>query len=408
MRVPAVRRNLASHTTPHPPTHLAPSQEEDRIITNEVAELKKRVADRSGALTGKKLKEFLLRLVYVEMLGHDASFGYMKAAELSASSNLLDKRVAYLCAGLCFSPEHEFRMMLVNRLQRDLQSANVLEVSIALPAAAKILTADMIPAVLPIVNNLLKHDQEIVRKKAVMLLHRFLQLAPESVSHLSDKFRRALCDKDPAVMGASLHLFHESIRVDPAPFKDLVTSFVSILKQVVEHRLPRDFDYHRVPAPWLQMKLLRILALLGRADQATSEQMYEVLLDVVRRGDTGTTVGYAIVYECVRTVTTIYPNSALLDAAAASIARFISSENHNLKYLGVTGLAAIVKDHPKYAGEHQLAVIDWCVREWGAHRRSPLTAAHLQVAGPHVPSPSLRPLPTPHPHHSAWRTPTTR
>ena len=136
------------------------------------------------------------------MLGHDASFGYMKAVELSASSNLLEKRVAYLCAGLCFAPEHEFRMMLVNRLQRDLQSANVLEVAIALPAASKILTTDMIPAVLPIITNLLKHDQEIVRKKAIMVLHRFLQLSPESVAHMGDKFRRALCDKVRAGAGA--------------------------------------------------------------------------------------------------------------------------------------------------------------------------------------------------------------
>jgi len=59
----------------------------------------------------------------------------------------------------------------------------------------------------------------------------------------------------------------------PAGYKDLISSFVSILKQITEHRLPRDFDYHRIPAPWIQMKLLRILALLGRADQTASEQM---------------------------------------------------------------------------------------------------------------------------------------
>ena len=106
---------------------------------------------------------------------------------------------------------------------------------------------------------------------------------------------------------------------------------------VIGARLPRDFDYHRIPAPWIQMLLLRILAVLGEADQSASEGMYEVLLDVMRRADTGISVGYAIIYECVRTVTTIYPNSTLLDAAAASIARFIASDNHNLKYLGVDG-----------------------------------------------------------------------
>ena len=161
--------------------------------------------------------------------------------------------------------------------------------------------------------------------------------------------RRTLCDKDPSVMAASLCLLHAQITEKPLGFKELVPSFVSILKQIVEHRLPRDFDYHRMPAPWAQLRLLRILALLGRADQSTSEGMYEVLGDVIRRADTGINVGYAIVYECVRTVTTIYPNNNLLDEAARAIARFLGSENHNLKYLGITGLAQVVEQHPKYA-----------------------------------------------------------
>lgn len=71
------------------------------------------------------------------------------------------------------------------------------------------------------------------------------------------------------------------------------------------------------------MHLLRILAMVGKGDQVASEGMYEVLVDVMRRADTGINIGYAVVYECVRTITTIYPNNALLDAAASSISRFI-------------------------------------------------------------------------------------
>jgi AP-4 complex subunit epsilon-1 len=72
-------------------------QEEDRIILNEVAVLKKKMEnDKPGAPVGipapggvqggntltsnkKKAREFLVRVLYVEMLGHDGSFGYIKA-----------------------------------------------------------------------------------------------------------------------------------------------------------------------------------------------------------------------------------------------------------------------------------------------------------------------------------------
>lgn len=49
-------------------------------------------------------------------------------------------------------------------------------------------------------------------------------------------------------------------------YKDLTESFVIILKQVVGGKLPIDFNYHSVPAPWLQIQLLRILGLLGKDD----------------------------------------------------------------------------------------------------------------------------------------------
>jgi len=42
--------------------------------------------------------------------------------------------------------------------------------------------------------------------------------------------KKALCDKDPAVMAASLNFFKEEARKRPNDFKELVPSLIIILK----------------------------------------------------------------------------------------------------------------------------------------------------------------------------------
>jgi len=348
-------------------------QEEDRIIVKEIQTLKKKLETRPGpSVPGqppppntllnskRRAKEFLVRLLYVEMLGHDASFGYIKALELTASASLYHKRTGYLVCGACLAPTHEFRFMLVNQMQRDLQSSHVLEICGGLLACTNIITGDMVPAVNGEVVKLLDHTSDTVRKKAIMCLHRFNQIAPETVtrSDVIEKLRKVLCDRDPSVMGASLNCIEAMAAQDTTSFKDLIPSLVSILKQIMEHRLPTDYEYHRVPAPWMQLKLVRILGLLGRNDASASSGMYEILNEALKKSDVGVNAGYAVVYECIRTIVTIYPNPTLLDAAGDAISRFMQSRSHNLKYLGVTGLAAIVETHPQYAAAHQLAVMD--------------------------------------------------
>lgn len=62
-----------------------------------------------------------------------------------------------------------------------------------------------------------------------------------------------LCDNDPGVMGATLCPLFDLISNDVNAYKDLVISFVSILKQVAERRLPKSYDYHQMPAPFIQV-----------------------------------------------------------------------------------------------------------------------------------------------------------
>uniref|UniRef100_A0A0E0CC44 AP-4 complex subunit epsilon n=1 Tax=Oryza meridionalis TaxID=40149 RepID=A0A0E0CC44_9ORYZ len=330
--------------------------EEDRIISRELDHLKRRLADPD--VPRRKMKELLLRLVYAEMLGHDASFGHIHAVKMTHDESLPLKRTGYLAVSLFLDERHDLVILVVNTIQKDLRSDNYLVVCAALTAACRLIGEEAIPAVLPQVVELLAHPKEAVRKKAVMALHRFYQRSPSSVSHLVSNFRKRLCDNDPGVMGATLCPLYDLILEDPNSYKDLVVSFVNILKQVAERRLPTSYDYHQMPAPFIQIKLLKILAVLGSGDKQASGNMYMVLGDIFRKGDTASNIGNAILYECICCISSIFPNAKMLDAAAETTSKFLKSDSHNLKYMGIDALGRLIKINPDIAEEHQLAVID--------------------------------------------------
>ena len=134
----------------------------------------------------------------------------------------------------------------------------------ALNVIAKLCHTHIITAVSDVVHQLMQHSHEMIRKKAVMVLISFNKVQP--IDDFDMKMKRALCDKDPSVMSASLNYFLDQVKQRPADFKDLSNSFLIILKQVTDHRLPRDYDYHRMPAPWIQSRILEILGYIGADD----------------------------------------------------------------------------------------------------------------------------------------------
>lgn len=330
--------------------------EEDRIVLHEIEMLKRRINEPD--IPKRKMKEYIIRLVYIEMLGHDASFGYIHAVKMTHDDSLLLKRTGYLAVTLFLNEDHDLIILIVNTIQKDLKSDNYLVVCAALNAVCKLINEETIPAVIQQVVELLGHPKEGVRKKAVMALHSFYQRSPSYVNHLVSHFRKKLCDNDPGVMGATLCPLYDLITIDVNLYKDLVVSFVNILKQVAERRLPKSYDYHQTPAPFIQIKLLKILAILGSGDKKSSEQMYTVIGDIMRKSDTTSNIGNAILYECICCISSIQPSPKLLETAADSIAKFLKSDSHNLKYMGIDALGRLIRISPDIAEPHQLAVID--------------------------------------------------
>ncbi|XP_061451099.1 AP-4 complex subunit epsilon-1 isoform X2 [Rhineura floridana] len=337
-------------------TALASKHEEEKLIQQELNNLKATVSTPTTTL--RLMKECMVRLIYCEMLGYEASFGYIHAIKLAQQGNLFEKRVGYLAVSLFLHENHELLLLLVNTVVKDLQSTNLLEVCMALTVASQIFPREMIPAVLPLIEDKLQHSKEIIRRKAVQALYKFYLIAPNQVQHIHDKFRKALCDRDVGVMAASLHIYLQMVTENSSGYKDLTGSFVAILKQVVGGKLPVDFNYHSVPAPWLQIQLLRILGLLGKDDPRTSELMYDVLDESLRRAEINHNITYAILFECVQTIYTVYPKSDLLEKAAKCIGKFVLSPKINLKYLGLKALTYVVQQDPTLALQHQMTIIE--------------------------------------------------
>lgn len=71
------------------------------------------------------------------------------------------------------------------------------------------------------------------------------------------------------------------------------------------------------------MKLLKILALLGSGDKQASGHMYTVLSDIIRKSETSSNIGNAVLYECICCISSIHPNTKLLDATIEATSKFL-------------------------------------------------------------------------------------
>ena len=332
-------------------------QQEDKIMKIEQIKLKELISKPNA--TPLQRKEYLIRAIYLEMLGQDASFSYLYAVNLTQDKNIMNKRLGYLACALLLNSESEFYILLVASLQKDLQSDNWLEVYMALGAIAHFSNSLIIQAVSEPVIKLMDHSNPQIRKKVAMVLFKFYQVDKNSVPEIEFKMKKLLCDYNPAVMAATLPYYKELSIEEPDKIKNLVNSFVVILKQVIENKLAKEFLYHRFQAPWIQITILEILGNLAKDDKQNSELIYEVLKQcLINAENAKNNIGYATVYQCVKTICYIYPNEDLTRIAGETISRFIKSDSPNLRCTGIIGLGLIIQINPKYVMNFQNIIVD--------------------------------------------------
>ena len=125
---------------------------------------------------------------------------------------------------------------------------------------------------------------------------------------------------------------------------------VKHLKNLVTTGYSPEHDVSGITDPFLQVKILRLLRLLGRGDQQASDTMNDILAQVcsltygssIRRltlqqvatnTDSTKNVGNSILYETVLTVLEIEADSGLRVMAINILGKFLSNRDNNIRYV---------------------------------------------------------------------------
>ena len=85
-------------------------------------------------------------------------------------------------------------------------------------------------------------------------------------------------------------------------FRRSVPQLVRMLKNLIMSGFSPEHDVSGVADPFLQVRILRLLRILGANDGQSSELMNDILAQVATNTETSKNVGNAILYETVLTI----------------------------------------------------------------------------------------------------------
>ncbi|KAL7420714.1 hypothetical protein Q5752_004665 [Cryptotrichosporon argae] len=180
-------------------------QEEDAIVLRELERVRGVVAARPA--------ESLLVLLYCAVVAHtplDLDFALVPALDLAEGGKTLrDRRVGYTFLAEHLPPAHELHLLLVNTVRKDLQSTHTPDVLAALGAIVHLPSADLAPAVRPLLPALAKHKTAAVRHRALLALAALTVRAapPTSFPVRPARLARWIArESDAAVIGVLLRI----------------------------------------------------------------------------------------------------------------------------------------------------------------------------------------------------------
>ncbi|XP_055845117.1 AP-1 complex subunit gamma-1 isoform X1 [Episyrphus balteatus] len=313
----------------------------------------------------------IAKLLYIHMLGYPAHFGQLECLKLTASTRFTDKRIGYLGAMLLLDERQDVHLLITNCLKNDLNSSTQFVVGLALCTLGAIASPEMARDLASEVERLMKSPNTYIRKKATLCAFRVIRRVPELMEIFLPATRSLLSEKNHGILITGVTLITEMCENSAdtlSHFKkdsgnrEIVPNLVRILKNLILGGYSPEHDVSGVSDPFLQVKILRLLRILGHNDPDASEAMNDILAQVATNTETSKNVGNTILYETVLSIMDIRSEGGLRVLAVNILGRFLLNSDKNIRYVALNTLLRTVHADTSAVQRHRTTILE-CLKD---------------------------------------------
>ena len=222
----------------------------------------------------------------------------------------------------------------------------------------------------PEIENLLSTANPYIRRKAALCAMRICRKVPDLQEHFLEKAKLLLSDRNHGVLLCGLTLVTSMCEAEEVEggediaelFRPLTGGLVRTLKGLASSGYAPEHDVTGITDPFLQVKILQLLRVLGRGDARTSEQINDILAQVATNTDSSKNVGNSILYESVLTILDIEADSGLRVLGVNILGKFLTNKDNNIRYVALNTLIKVVAVEPNAVQRHRNTILE-CLRD---------------------------------------------
>lgn len=328
---------------------------EIKRINKELANIRSKFKG-DKALDGYSKKKYVCKLLFIFLLGHDIDFGHMEAVNLLSSNKYTEKQIGYLFISVLVNSNSDLIRLINNGIKNDLASRNPTFMNLALHCIANVGSREMAEAFASQIPNILVagDTMDSVKQSAALCLLRLNRMSPDLVpmGEWTARVVHLLNDQHLGVVTAATSLITNLAQKSPDDFKTAVSLAVARLSRIVTSASIdlQDYTYYFVAAPWLSVKLLRLLQCYPPPeDTALRSRLTECLETILNKAQEPpkskkvqhSNAKNAILFEAIALIILHDSEPTLLVRACNQLGQFLQHRETNLRYLALESMCTL-------------------------------------------------------------------